>query len=128
MSVTIKTIYGKKYAYLAQRRRRRIVQEYLGPLSDSKTAAMISILKREKEIPKRYRFYFWDTAPHRIHLYGNRSYIIERILEYGDMDAFRWIQKLYPTKVIIESCLTSKRLSPKTKNFWPIWFGIRHVS
>ena len=49
-------------------------------------------------------------------------------LEMGDMDAVQWIQRIYPTKTIIEVCESSRKVSLKSRNFWRIWFGYKHAA
>ena len=76
-----------------------------------------------KEVPDKFLSLFWDTAPSSIDLKTNSRYVIERVLEIGGLDAVQWLQRIYPTKIIIEICNTSRKISHKSKNFWRIWFG-----
>ena len=69
-------------------------------------------------IPKVFQKYFWDTNPARIDFKKHQSYIIERLLEYGDTQAYRWLIKNFPKTQLKKFAKTSRQLSPKTKNFW----------
>ena len=122
MSIVVKKIGSKKYAYSAFRRGNKVVHQYMGSVSDQKVAQKIERLKAEKHIPKNFHALFWDVDPRTIHIRKNAIYIIERVLEMGDLDALQWIQRLYPTKLIIETCEMSRKISPKSKKFWEIWF------
>ena len=128
MSVLLKTIGKKKYAYLAYRRGNKVVQKYLGPAESENVASRIEKLKSEKRVPPELSKLFWDTDPGIINLRANATYIIERILETGDMEALEWLQRIYPAKTIIEVFETSRKISPKSKNFWKIWFGVQNAS
>jgi hypothetical protein len=124
MSIVIK---NKKYAYLAYRSGERVAQKYLGLLSDPAVAEKVKELQREKTIPDEFRYLFWDTSTAEIDPKKNARYIIERVLEMGGLDALQWIQRLYPTRLIVETLETSRKVSPRSKNFWTIWFGKGHA-
>ncbi len=69
--------------------------------------------------------YFWDTDISKLDLAEHKTYIIERILDIGDDDAVRWLKQFYPKEDILAVALHSKRLSPKSKNFWQL--AARHL-
>lgn len=119
MSIIIK---NDKYAYLAYRSGKRVVHKYLGLLSDPEVAKKIKEIERERNVPLEFRYLFWDTDPESIDLKKNVRYIIERILEIGGLDALQWVQRLYPTKRIVETLEISRKITPKSRNFWMIWF------
>lgn len=127
LSILIKRIGGKKYAYLAYRLGKKVVHEYMGPASNKEIIAKIDELRSEKKVPKQYYPFFWDTNPKKIDLKRNSRYIIERVLEIGDLSALQWLQRIYPTRLIIEVCEESRRISTKAKNFWEIWFGVQNA-
>ncbi|MBI1912135.1 MAG: hypothetical protein HYS21_09045 [Deltaproteobacteria bacterium] len=78
--------------------------------------------KRPSPVPDEFYYLFWDTDPKRIDLKRNDRYVIERVLEVGDLKSLKWIQMIYPTGLIIETLKTSRKISHKSKNFWAIWF------
>ncbi len=128
MSITIKKIGGREYAYEAYRRGRKIIQKYLGPVRDPNVTAQIKALEENKSMPSELFKYFWDVDPKTLNIRRHSRFIIERVLEFGDLKALWWTQKQYPTSLIIEVCLTSRRLSQRSKHFWTVWFGEKHVS
>lgn len=81
----------------------------------------------EKRIPDKFIALFWDAEPSAIDIKKNARYIIERVLEMGGMDAIQWLQRIYPTKIIIEVCESSRKVSLKSRNFWRIWFGYKYA-
>ncbi|WKZ32816.1 MAG: hypothetical protein QY316_13055 [Thermodesulfobacteriota bacterium] len=80
------------------------------------------IFIKETAVPSEFYSLFWDVDPEKIDLEKNARYVIERVLELGDLKALKWIQMLYPTGLIVEILKTSRKISPKSKNFWTIWF------
>jgi len=70
------------------------------------------------KMPQSFKRYFWDTDFSKIDLKKNQTYVIERLLEYGDIAAYRWLTKNFPKPTLKETAKVSRRVSPKTKNFW----------
>ena len=123
MAILIKKIGGKEYAYRAYRQGGKVVHKYLGPASDTEVMQKVQEFSSEKQIPAQFFPLFWDARPSDIDLKKNSIYIIERVLEIGGLDAIQWLQKIYPTRLIMEICESSRKVSQKSKNFWRIWFG-----
>lgn len=122
MSVVIKNINGKRYAYLAYRMGRKVVHRYIGPMSAPGTKERLKGLASQKGVPQKYSWLFWDVDPSGINLKANARYVIERVLETGGFEEFLWIQMVYPTRLIVETCEASRKISHKSKNFWRVWF------
>ncbi len=128
MSISIKKIGERRYAYTACRNGKKVIQRYLGPLDDPDVIAQMSQIERAKSVPSRLFKFFWDVDPKTLNVRRHRRFIIERILDVGDLDAFWWAQKLYPTALLIEVSIASRRLSERSKQFWKIWFEGKYVS
>ncbi len=128
MSILLKKIGKREYAYLAYRAGARVVHKYLGPAESGRVAQKISEMKASEKVREEYRALFWDTDLKNIHIRRNAGYIIERVLELGDLSALSWIQGIYPARKIIEAIETSRKISHKSKNFWRIWFGVADAS
>lgn len=127
MSVVIKKIGKNKYAYLAIREGGKVVHKYLGSINSPQVVRIISEKKEISAIPNRFRPLFWDTRLSNIRIKRNARYIIERVLEFGDMDALNWLQKVYSVQAIVDVLNLSRTISKKTRNFWMIWFGVVDV-
>ncbi len=126
MSVIIKKIRGREYAYSAYRAAGRIVHKYLGPATSPSVISRIEKLRRDRKVPERFHHLFWDTSPETIDIRTHARYIVERVLEVGGLDAFYWVQRLYPTRLVLETCDVSRKVSQKSKNFWKAW--LRYAS
>lgn len=75
-------------------------------------------------MPEQFRSLFRDTSLGNIHIRRNARYIIERALEFGDMDAMNWLQRVYPVQNIIDVLQLSRGITEKSRNFWMVWFGV----
>ncbi len=128
MGISIKKIGGRRYAYTAYRNDKKVIQRYLGPIHDPDVIAQIAEIQRVKSVPLRLFKFFWDVDPRTLNVRRHRRFIIERILDVGDLNAFWWVQKQYPTALLIEVSLTSRRLSQRSRQFWKYWFEGKHAS
>lgn len=66
---------------------------------------------------------FWDVDPSTIDLHAHKRWVIERVLEYGDDAAIRWLRQTYTTRDIADVVKASRALSRKTANFWRLVLG-----
>jgi len=55
---------------------------------------------------------FWEISSLKLDLEKNKSYIIDRVLDHGDMDDWNLIKKIYTVDGIIEVALKLRSLSP----------------
>jgi len=128
MSVLIRTIGNRQYAYLVRRSGARTVQSYLGPMARPDVAAKVAALKEEGSIPSQFHRFFWDTDPSAIDLHRHAAYVIARILETGSLQAIWWLQRQYPTSTILQVLASSKGLSARSRRFWSAWFEVSRAS
>jgi hypothetical protein len=127
MNVVTKRIGKREYTYLVVREGKKVVHKYLGPADEPKVIKIISDKKETTVVPERFRPLFWDTNLSKIHIKRNARYIIERVLEFGNMDAIEWLQKVYPLQTIIDVLNMSRIITEQSRNFWLIWFGVTDV-
>ena len=76
------------------------------------------------DIPEHILKYLWDVDKKKLDKEKHANFIIEKILEYGDTKALRWIEKNYKKDQIVKVLNKSKRISPKTGNFYASYFKI----
>jgi len=77
-----------------------------------------------KSLPKFLKKYFWDVEFKELNLEGNKDFITERILEYGDPKALSWLLNRVKKETIKNLLFTKRGLSPKSANFWAIFFSL----
>jgi hypothetical protein len=124
MAIITKRIKNKSYSYLVNREGQKVVHRYLGPVDDPEIKRMIMNQKETTAAPERLRALFWDTNLKNIHVKKNARYIIERVLELGNVDALDWLQRVYTVQNILNVIYTSRGLSEKSREFWKLWFGV----
>ncbi|MBA4349020.1 MAG: hypothetical protein C0415_03405 [Thermodesulfovibrio sp.] len=124
MSVITRKIGNGKYAYLVLREGKKVIHKYLGRADNPKVVKMLLHKKESSDIPEKLETLFWDANLKKIHVKQNARYIIERVLELGDLDALKWLQKVYPVRTIIDTLYLNRTLTAKSRNFWMLWFGV----
>ena len=68
---------------------------------------------------------FWDVDLKEIDPVKHRDFIIERILERGDEDDFKWVLDFYGTEAIKKVFLEKiENLDPRSQNFWCLYFNL----
>jgi len=69
-------------------------------------------------LPKSFKRFFWDTELSKVDTKKHQVYIIERLLEYGDLEAYKWLIKNFAKSKIKTVAAKSRRISPMTGKFW----------
>jgi hypothetical protein len=75
-------------------------------------------------LPPVVHRYFWDIDPTTLDVASYPRYVIERILEYGDPAALRWLFGRFGREELVEVLRTTRRLSPLSANFWALYFDV----
>ncbi|WAM36938.1 DUF6922 domain-containing protein [Caldicellulosiruptor acetigenus] len=65
-------------------------------------------------IPEFLRYLFWDTDFTKLDAREHKEHIISRILEYGNIEAYRWLFRTYSEEEIAEVVKNSLNISPPT--------------
>ena len=60
---------------------------------------------------------FWDADPSELKMDANRGYIIQRVLEYGQMADWLLINRYYGLDTIVEECKKMRTLNPVCLSF-----------
>ncbi len=75
-------------------------------------------------LPEFLRPLFWDTDFDRLRLPGYEQYVIERVLEYGNDEAIRWLWHTIGPSAIADVVRRSRAISPNTANLWALVLDI----
>ncbi len=123
MTVVIRKVGKGEYAYVVHREGHKVIHKYLGSVKNPEVRAKIRQMKEAEKVPSQFRAFFWDVDIGRIKVKKHSKYIIERILEYGNMDSIYWLQQVFPAQTILGVIGESRKVSEKSKNLWKTWFG-----
>lgn len=75
---------------------------------------------KESILPEDLKEYFWDVDFNELSLEKYPRFIGERIMNYGDLKAIKWLLTVKGKEFIRSVLDSSRNLNPKTKNFWKI--------
>ncbi len=67
---------------------------------------------------------FWDTNIDNIDVKKHAEYIIERVLNYGRLEDWHELKRLYTLEVILEKARNIKDLHPRSLSFLSLYFDI----
>ena len=76
------------------------------------------------KIPQFVRQFLWDIDQKQLSATNHQQFIIERVLEYGDQQAFNWLKQNYNKEQIGQVLKTSRRISAKTGNFYALIYQL----
>ncbi|MGO9014414.1 MAG: DUF6922 domain-containing protein [Dissulfurispiraceae bacterium] len=123
MSVITRRIGKGEYAYTVHREGAKVIHKYMGSIKNPAVMAQLQKIKEVNMVPERFHALFWDVDIKRIQIKKHAVYIIERILEYGNLDSIYWLQRVFSAQTILDVLETSRLISQKSKNLWESWFG-----
>jgi len=73
--------------------------------------------------PYTYR-HFWDIDPAQLDVARYPTYVIERLLEHGDLPSVRWLLSTFPREMIVQVLQRSRKLSRRSANFWALYLDV----
>ncbi|MGB2762177.1 MAG: hypothetical protein WBC21_01400 [Minisyncoccales bacterium] len=75
-------------------------------------------------MPKFLSKYFWDIDFNRFTKDKYPYFVIERILEFGDESAIRWLKENFNETQIKQALFRKRGFSQKSANYWALIFDI----
>ena len=75
-------------------------------------------------LPLSFKQYFWDVKFKSLDVKKNQRFILERLLEYGNLSAYKWLKKNFSPLAVKKTVKTSRALSKKSANFYALIFNI----
>ncbi len=63
------------------------------------------------------KYLFWDTDSATVDLERNSPYVVQRVLEYGELSDWRLLQEYYGLERIVEIAKQLRSLDPKALSF-----------
>lgn len=69
---------------------------------------------------------FWDVDFRRLDYQKNANFIIGRVLQWGDLDDFRKIKRVYTLNRIKKVASRLSYTDKKSQNFWRFIFNLKN--
>lgn len=70
---------------------------------------------------------FWDVDPKTIDPKKHAKYIIERVLDFGDVKEIEWMWKTYSKRLIKSVVKDIRAILPSSKKFWAKFLEIKNI-
>ncbi len=80
--------------------------------------------ERQDPLPEFLRPLFWEVDFDQLCVQGHERYVIERVLDYGDLPEVKWMMERFSGDEIVQTLRRSRGLSPKSANFWAFILGV----
>lgn len=74
--------------------------------------------------PAFLKKYFWDIDFEKLDRQKSSYYVIERLLEFGDEHAVRWVLQYFNDETIKKTLKQGRGFSKRTASFWGMYFNI----
>ena len=71
----------------------------------------------------KFKIIFWDSDVSAINIDRYKSYIIERILELGDIQEVKWMFDRFSNETIKEALYSCRDITERSAHFWKLLFG-----
>ena len=68
--------------------------------------------------------YFWDADPQKLDPEKDHHFIIQRLLECGDLSEVRWLLRTYLREDLKSELKTCRSLSPRSAAFWALLLDV----
>ena len=93
---------------------------------------MVDILKslKKQSLPESLRPLFWSYGFSRLDLEKNKKNIILQVINYGNLQQWRWLTKQYGIATLrdVLSTVSVHEIKPRTQKLASILFSIEHFN
>lgn len=75
-------------------------------------------------IPSKFHIYFWDVDFKTLNPSVKNLFVIQRLLDKGDLEGVSWVLKNFDQDTIKKTFTTLRDFSPKIGRFWQLYLNI----
>lgn len=76
------------------------------------------------KIPKSLHRFFWDVDVKKLDPKNKPYFVINRLLDKGNVEAVRWVRENYTESQIKETFMRLRDFNPKVGRFWALFLKI----
>ena len=81
-------------------------------------------MKMSSKIPKRLYKFFWDVNPQKVNPREKPYFVIQRLLDKGDVEAVRWAREFFSKETIAETFYKMRDFKAKIGYFWTLFLNL----
>lgn len=82
------------------------------------------VKKLPSRLPKFLHQYFWEIEAGKLNPTNKTFYIVERLMDKGDLKAIKWLFKHFSKKDLKKTYLSSRNISRFSRSFWAAYLKI----
>lgn len=75
-------------------------------------------------LPTEFYGFFWDIDAAKLDPSKHAPYVINRLLDKGNVEAVRWVRRAFPEELIMGTIKTRRDFSPWNAVFWARFYNI----
>ena len=76
------------------------------------------------KIPPELHKFFWDVDVKKLDPSEKPYFVIQRLLDKGDVEAVRWVRGNFSDKIIQQTLKTYRDFSLKSASFWGLLYNV----
>jgi len=80
-------------------------------------------MEKKPSLPAKFKKYFWDIDFKDVSSKPFARFVLERVMNFGDLNALKWLLRDVPRENMIDTAKKSRALDAKTRNFWLKIYG-----
>lgn len=78
----------------------------------------------QTSLPSKFYSYFWDVDAKSLNLSKKNLFVIQRLLNKGNIEGVVWVLQNYDKETIKKALTTLRDFSPKIGRFWQLYLNI----
>ncbi len=78
----------------------------------------MAVARLPRSLPRTLYPFFWDVDAESVNPSKSSKYVINRLLDKGNLEAARWVLKHFPKSLIVDTFKTRRDFSFDTATFW----------
>lgn len=75
-------------------------------------------------IPESLYLFFWDIDAPKLDPSQHPKYVINRLLDKGNLEGVRWVLRNFPRDAITDTIKNMRDFSPRSSRFWAKYYNI----
>ncbi|HLD24298.1 hypothetical protein A2875_00205 [Candidatus Gottesmanbacteria bacterium RIFCSPHIGHO2_01_FULL_46_14] len=80
--------------------------------------------KLPTSLPREFYRYFWDVNAEKLNPAEHPKYVINRLMNIGNVPSIRWMRQSFSQELIVETVKTVRDFSSTTAMFWAHFYHI----
>lgn len=81
-------------------------------------------MKTPTKIPESLYKFFWDVDPKKVNPQEKPYFVIQRLLDKGDLEAVRWARENFDSVTIQKTLKEYRDFSLKSASFWGLLYAV----